>query len=310
MPCLLLAFCSLTACMASATSFLVAAERRQLAVLRIPRAGACMAGLSEAGCAQPPLQSGASSASFLTFPVATVLLSAGSAIASSSRRHKQARHFFGGGKDKETKKDETEEEGDKAVGEEAEEEVSEEQEAVEEEEEEELSEADKEVIAKLEEEIQELRELADEKRSAHDRLELEVNNFRKRTLQELNAARGKAAIPLIKELLPIADEFDLAKQNLKVEGEGEEAVSAKFQELFDKMLKIWKGLGVSKMESVGQDFNPELHEAVAMIPSEEYGSEIVCNEMRAGWILKTPGSEEPQVLRPALVAVSAGPGPS
>lgn len=306
MSCLLVAFCFLTACMARATSFLVAAQGRQPAALRIPRAGACIAALSEAGCTRPPLQTGTSSDSFFTFSAAAcvaVFLSAGSATASSSRRCKHVRHFFGGGKDKEKEKDGSEEEGEK--------DESEEQGAeAEEEAEEELTEAQKEICAKLEEEISELRDLADEKRGAHERLELEVTNFRKRTRQELNAARGKAAIPLIKELLPIADEFDLAKQNLKVEGEGEEAVAAKFQDLFDKMLKIWKGLGVSKMESVGKDFNPELHEAISMIPSEEYATEVVCNEMRAGWVLKTPGSEEPQVLRPALVCVSAGPGPS
>jgi len=283
--------------MARATCFLAAVEGRQSTV-RIPRAGAYLAALREAGFTQPLLQTGTSSGSFFTFPAAAcvaVLLSAGSAIASSSRQYKHARRFFGGNKEEEKKEDETEEQD---------------AEAVEEEGEEELSEAQKEICAKLEEEIAELRDLADEKRGAHERLELEVSNFRKRTRQELNAARGKAAIPLIKELLPIADEFDLAKQNLKVETDGEKAVSTKFQELFDKMLKVWKGLGVSKMESAGKDFNPELHEAITMIPSEEYATEVVCNEMRAGWVLKTPGSEQPQVLRPALVCVSAGPGPS
>jgi len=284
--------------MARATSFLAAAEGRQWTALRIPRAGGCISALSEAGFTQPPLQTGTSSVSIFTFPAAAcvaVLLSAGSAIASSSRRCKHARYFFGGGKDKEEKKDETEEQDAEAVEEEAEEE---------------LSEAQMEICAKLEEEIKELRELADEKRGAHERLEMEVSNFRKRTRQELNAARGKAAIPIIKELLSIADEFDLAQQNLKVESDGEAAVAAKFEDLFEKMLKTWKGLGVSKMEAVGTDFNPELHEAITMLPSEEYATEVVCNEMRAGWVLKTPGSEQPQVLRPALVAVSAGPGPS
>jgi len=266
------------------------------------QAGACTAALGEFGCTQPPLQPGTSSASSLTPAAACVaiLFGACSATASGSTRQRHVRHFFGGGKDKEETKDESEQEAEEDdTAAESEEEA-----------EEELTDAQKEVCAKLEEEIAELRELAQEKKGAHDRLEMEVTNFRKRTRQELNAARGKAAIPLIKELLPIADEFDLAKQNLKVEGEGEEAVAARFQELFDKMLKVWDGLGVSKMESVGQDFNPEFHEAISMIPSEEYASEVVCNEMRAGWVLKTQGSEQPQVLRPALVCVSAGPGPS
>jgi len=209
------------------------------------------------------------------------------------------RFFSGGNKKEEEKKEEEKEEESKgeasAEGDDGEEV---------------LSEAAKEACQKLQEEIEELSGHAEDKKTAHERLKLEVDNFRKRTRQELAAARGQAAVPLIKELLPISDEYDLAKQNLKIEGEGQKAVEERFAKLFGKMMETWKGLGVSKLESVGQDFNPELHEAVSMIPSEEYGSEVVCNELRAGWVLKTPGSDEPQVLRAALVCVSSGPGPS
>lgn len=141
-------------------------------------------------------------------------------------------------------------------------------------------------------------------------MSLEVSNFRQRTREELAAARGKAAIPIVKELLAVADEFEYAKKNLKIDGESSQAVVDRFDALFAKMLESWKQLGVEKLEAVGQDFNPELHEAVSMIPSQEYKEEVVCNELRAGWVLKTKGSDAKQVLRPALVCVSAGPGPS
>merc|ERR1712039_689078 len=111
-------------------------------------------------------------------------------------------------------------------------------------------------------------------------------------------AKGKAAIPVIKELLPIADEFDLAKQNLKVEGDGEQAIVDRFDNLFSNMMETWKVVGVEKMVSVGEDFNPEFHEAVSMIPSAEYKEEVVCNELRGGWMLKVAGADEAQVLRP------------
>ena len=164
-------------------------------------------------------------------------------------------------------------------------------------------------MAKLSQEIEELKEVIEEKKGAHSRLKLEIDNFRQRTKSELATARGKAAIPLVQELLPIADEYEYAKQNLKIESDGQQAVVTKFEALFDKMLQTWKSLGIEKMNSVGEDFNPELHEAVSMIPSQEYKEEVVCNELRPGWILKTPGSDEQQVLRAALVCVSSGPGP-
>uniref|UniRef100_A0A7S2Q7H2 GrpE protein homolog n=1 Tax=Zooxanthella nutricula TaxID=1333877 RepID=A0A7S2Q7H2_9DINO len=178
------------------------------------------------------------------------------------------------------------------------------------EEEEELSEATKAALAKMQEEIDSLRVLADEKRESHNRLKVEADTFRSRTRTELANARGQAAVPVVKELLPICDEFDLAKQNLKIEGEGEQAIADRFDELFGKMMKAMKDIGVDKMEAVGQDFNPEFHEAVSMIPSAEYKDEVVCNELRAGWVLKPYGADTPQVLRPALVCVSSGPGPA
>jgi len=199
-----------------------------------------------------------------------------------TRAVRQVRHFFGG-------------KGDAKAEEPAEEE---------------LSEAVVAKCEKLRQEIEDLKALAEEKQAAHERLTMEVNNFRTRTKKELAAARGKAAIPVIKELLPIADEFELAKQNLKIEGDGEQAICDRFNGLFDNMMASWKKLGVEKLEAVGEDFNPEFHEAVSMIPSEEYKADVVCNELRGGWALKPVGSDEPQILRPSLVCVSSGPGPA
>lgn len=173
-----------------------------------------------------------------------------------------------------------------------------------------LSEAAQANIEKLEEEVAQLKEHAIEKRGAKDRLELEVKNFRTRTRAELAAARGKAAVPLIKELLPIADEFELAKKNLKIETESQEAIVAKFDTIFESMTESWKSLGVEKVQCMGEEFNPELHEAVSMIPSGDYKEDLVCAELRSGWALKTKGADQVQVLRPSLVCVSAGPGPS
>jgi len=176
--------------------------------------------------------------------------------------------------------------------------------------EQEQTEAPSAAFQKLQEEVDELKAHGEEKRAAHERLKGEIGNFRARTRSELAMARGKAAIPVIKELLPIADEFDLAEQNLAVESEGEQAIVDRFDTLFTNMMQTWKAVGVEKMVSVGEDFNPEFHEAVSMIPSAEYKEEVVCNELRAGWTLKVSGADDAQVLRPALVCVSSGPGPA
>mmetsp|Transcript_17061 Transcript_17061/g.53542 ORF Transcript_17061/g.53542 Transcript_17061/m.53542 type:complete len:317 (-) Transcript_17061:29-979(-) len=296
---LLLAFCAVAAMMMDSTTFLGAmAGRPGARALQLH--GAAIEGqlVASAGGRSANPSSSMAAASWLHVLPAAVC--AGAFLAArrtpTPRRSRHVCRLFGGGRDK---KEKAKEEATEEAAEEPNEEV-----------EEELSEAAEEACAKLREEIEELKVHADGKRMAHERLKLEVENFRTRTRQELAAARGQAAVPLIKELLPIADEFDLAKQNLKIEGDAQQAVADRFAKLFDKMMGVWKGLGVEKLEAVGQPFNPELHEAVSMIPSADYGPEVVCNELRGGWVLKTPGSDDPQVLRPSLVCVSSGPGPS
>eukprot|EP00928_Gymnodinium_smaydae_P025675 TRINITY_DN20389_c0_g1_i1.p1 TRINITY_DN20389_c0_g1~~TRINITY_DN20389_c0_g1_i1.p1 ORF type:complete len:338 (-),score=54.59 TRINITY_DN20389_c0_g1_i1:126-1139(-) len=163
---------------------------------------------------------------------------------------------------------------------------------------------------KLQSEIEELKGAVLEKRSAYERLNTEVENFRARTRQELAAARGQAAIPIIMELLPVADEFELAKQNLTAETDGERAICDRFDSLFARMVDTWSKLGVERLEVVGKEFDPALHEAISMTHSEDYEANVVCSELRGGWVFKASGASEKQVLRHALVCVSSGPGPS
>lgn len=285
--CLLVAYGIIAMLMADASAFIGARAKMVQVITREPNTGLdkqnpCMA----KGCADPSRHNGGPASSLCILPAAacvSIWLRATNVKHRPSvqalRRYRHTCYFFGGGGKEKAKQEE-------------------------------LSAAAKEACEKLEMEISELKAHAEDKRMAHERLKLEVDNFRTRTRQELAAARGKAAVPLIKELLPIADEFELAKKNLKIEGEDEQAVADRFSVLFSKMLDTWKGLGVTKLQSVGEPFNPELHEAVTMIPSAEYGPEVVCNELRAGWVLKTAGSDAAQVLRPSLVCVSSGPGPS
>merc|ERR1712107_431638 len=114
----------------------------------------------------------------------------------------------------------------------------------------------------------------------------------------VSSERGKAAIPIFQKLLPIADEFELAKKNVKLETEGEQAIAKKFETLFEKLMATWREAGVEKLEALGEEFNPELHEAVSMLPSGDYKEDIVCGELRGGWVLKPLGAE-PIVIRRA-----------
>lgn len=172
------------------------------------------------------------------------------------------------------------------------------------------------VQERLRQDISALRELAEEKTGAHERLKAEAQSFRRRALRELAGAQSRAVAPVIEEFLPIVDEVELAMRSLPAESDGERLIVGRFQALFGQMMKTWKALGVERVPSVGRQFDPELHEAVSLLSSSEYAEQEVCSELRAGFVLRrsgdgvAPDSARPHVLRPALVCVSSGPGPA
>lgn len=286
------ALCAAAAVGASAAAFLVAPGVSRQPASRLHARGS--AAVADADAWRVPLPSSLSSnlvaAASLTWCIGAACAAARARKVGSRRQPlRQVRRFFGGGKE--------DKEGGQPVaeyGQAGEEELSEQAQAN---------------CEKLQEEIAALKTEAEDKSNSQARLKMETNNFRTRTRKELTAARGKAAIPIIKELLPIADEFELATANLKLESDSEKALCARFDKLFEQMIASWKALGVTKLTSVGEAFNPEFHEAISMIPSADYKEELVCNELRGGWVIKPSGSDDAQVLRPALVCVSSGPGP-
>lgn len=95
----------------------------------------------------------------------------------------------------------------------------------------------------------------DELKAMLQRVKAEYDNYRKRTLrdQQMAAERAKAAV--LTELLPILDDLDRARSHGDLESGPLKAVA-------DKLLNTLEGLGLSSFGSEGEDFDPELHEAV------------------------------------------------
>ena len=77
-----------------------------------------------------------------------------------------------------------------------------------------------------------------------------------------------------------------------------------YQGLYKQLVDVLKQQGVARMEVVGQDFDPNLHEAVLREESTEFVEDVVCEELQRGY------HRDGRVLRHAMVKVSMGPGPS
>ena len=147
------------------------------------------------------------------------------------------------------------------------------------------------------EDLEAARAEADRYREHLQRLAAEFDNYRKRVLKEQTRAVEMAAEPLMRRLLEVLDEFDLA------------LMAAERQPDFDQFLhgvelvyaKLRDGLrseGLERIEARGKAFDPELHEALMQTPGDDDGEPVVADVLREGYTLKG------RVLRPAGVRVT------
>ncbi|KAL8150810.1 hypothetical protein V2J09_020618 [Rumex salicifolius] len=136
------------------------------------------------------------------------------------------------------------------------------------------------------------------------RISADFDNFRKRTEKERLSLVSNARGEVLESLLPVLDNFERAKAQIKVETEGEEKVNNSYQSIYKQFVEILNSLGVVTVESVGNSFDPLLHEAIMQEESMEYVEGIIIEEYRKGFKLGD------RLLRPAMVKVSAGPGPA
>nr|ACG41889.1 protein grpE [Zea mays] len=135
------------------------------------------------------------------------------------------------------------------------------------------------------------------------RISADFDNFRKRTENEKLNMMENVQGELIESFLPVLDNFERAKVQIKVETEGEEKINNSYQSIYKQFIEILNSLGVEDVETVGKPFDPMLHEAIMREESSEFEEGIILQEFRKGFKLGE------RLLRPAMVKVSAGPGP-
>jgi molecular chaperone GrpE len=147
--------------------------------------------------------------------------------------------------------------------------------------------------------IDELTKERDEYVAALQRERAEFVNFRRRTAEEREAMLGLAAEGLIRKVLGLADDFDLAVEHRPEDSGAEGGWVEGIVAIDRKLRQLLESEGVTPIEaSPGTKFDPREHEAVANVPNTgRPGGEIV-DELRRGYRLRD------RVIRPALVAVA------
>ena len=142
-------------------------------------------------------------------------------------------------------------------------------------------------------------ELEEKKEEQEDRVKrqmAEFDNFRKRTEKEKSQMFEIGVKSVIEKILPVVDNFERGLQTAAPEGE-----AAAFMEgmnmVYKQLMTELEGIGVKAIEAIGTEFNPEFHNAVMQVESEEYESGIVAQELQKGYMYHDT------VVRHSMVAV-------
>lgn len=126
------------------------------------------------------------------------------------------------------------------------------------------------------------------------RLMAEFDNYRKRSEKEKADSYDFAVSNTVAELLPIVDNFERA---LQVESEDKNFYTG-VQMIYKQLMGILEKLHVTPIEAEGNEFDPNLHNAIMHIDDEAYGENIIVKEMQKGYLYKE------KVIRHSLVQVA------
>lgn len=143
-------------------------------------------------------------------------------------------------------------------------------------------------------------QLATEKADLNDRLlraRAEFDNFRRRSEQQRSDYLQFAAMDPVREILPIVDDFERA---LKVETADRDYAKG-VELIYQRMLDSLKKMGLEPIETAGKMFDPNLHQAVERVQTEEAEDQAILGEFQRGYNFKG------KLLRPAMVRVAVRP---
>lgn len=156
-------------------------------------------------------------------------------------------------------------------------------------------------LAALTQENEALKLQAEERTSQFMRIAADFENFRKRTQREKEELEQQIKCSTVVELLPVVDNFERARSQIKPQGDEAMAIHKSYQGVYKDLVDRLKRIGVAPMRSEGKEFDPNMHEAVMRESTDEFPEGTVIEELVRGYLLGE------RVLRHAMVKVAAAP---
>jgi len=124
----------------------------------------------------------------------------------------------------------------------------------------------------------------------------EFDNFRKRTEKEKSMMFDMGAKTIVEKILPVVDNFERGFTTVE-EADKDDAFVQGMQQVYKQLMTELEAVGVTPIEAIGQEFNPDFHNAVMQVESEEYESGIIAQEFMKGYMYKD------SVVRHSMVGV-------
>ena len=125
----------------------------------------------------------------------------------------------------------------------------------------------------------------------------EFENFRKRTTKEKEQMFSMGEKNVIEKIFPVVDNFERGLATIPEEEKGTPVASG-MEMIYKQLTKVLEDLGVKPIEAVGKEFDPNFHNAVMQVESEEYESGVVAQEFIRGYMYRD------QVIRHSMVGVA------
>ena len=125
----------------------------------------------------------------------------------------------------------------------------------------------------------------------------EFDNFRKRTEKEKTQMFETGAKSIVEKILPVVDNFERGLAAVTEEEKGSPFVEG-MEKIYKQMMTMLEEAGVKPIEAVGQEFDPNLHNAVMHIEDEEFGENIIVEEFQKGYTYRD------SVVRHSMVKVA------
>ena len=157
-------------------------------------------------------------------------------------------------------------------------------------------------MVEIQEQVEEQRRLAEGYLDRLMRLQAEFENFRKRTEREREEQAKRASERIVSSLIDVMENLERAVEIGETAGDLPKEFLHGVRMTFEGLREVLSREGLSPIEAVGKPFDPNCHEAIGKIQSEEHPENVVAKEVMRGYLLNS------RVLRPAKVEVSSGSG--